>query len=201
MDFGLFDKPSLRRILAARRHALTPDERADMEDALLTRLLRLPAWAHAPVICGYMSTRGEPETRPIWQAATAAGKTFALPRTLTDAADGRMQFRATPGFCPERLLSGRFGISEPPDESDFPVLSPEALRGALILVPGLGFDDEGFRVGFGGGYYDRFLDTLLDAAIPVHTVGLCPSVCRVKRLPREAHDRPVEVVLSFPDLI
>ncbi len=199
MDYGVLDKLTLRKILSARRRALTEDDRAAIGEALLLQLMHLPAWRDASIICGYMSTRGELDMLPVWQAAATAGKTYALPVTLTDAHGGRMHFRATDGFCPERLVKGRFDIFEPPATADFPVLPPVTLGGALILVPGLGFDDAGYRIGFGGGYYDRLLDALAASAVPVHTVGLCPAVCRVNRLPREAHDRPVDTVLSFPD--
>ncbi len=196
MDPSALDKPSLRRLLSARRDALTDGDRAAIGAVLLARLLALPAWREATVIGGYMSTRGELDLLPVWRAAVAAGKTFALPVTLTGSSEGRMALRATPGFCPDRLAVGRFGISEPPDHPDFPLLPPEALDGALVLVPGLGFDRAGFRIGYGGGYYDRFLDALTAHGRTVHTVGLCPAVCRVDRLPRETHDRAVDTVID-----
>ncbi len=198
MDAAALDKPTLRRILSARRDALTPRERAEMEAGILARLLALPAFRDAPVVCGYVSTRGEIDTSPLWRATVAAGKTYALPVTVSDAAHGRMIFRATRDYCPDRLVRGRFGIPEPPDAPDFPEVTPAELAGALILVPGLGFDRDGYRIGYGGGYYDRFLAALTAARIPVTTVGLCPAVCLADRLPREAHDRAVDTVLSAP---
>ncbi len=195
MDYSQLDKPALRKIFSARRDALTETDREDMEAMLLHRLLALPAWQSATVICGYASIRGELDTRPIGHAALAAGKTYALPVTLSGTGEGRMVFRAIPSDGFERLVTGRFGIPEPPAEEDFPLLTPEAMRGALLIVPALGFDREGFRIGYGGGYYDRFLDALATADIPIRTVGLCPGVCRVDKLPRETHDRPVHTVL------
>ncbi len=190
------DKPTLRRILEARRQALTDTDRTNAEKVILSRLMSLPAWKHASIVCGYMSTRGEPDLRPVWRAAVASGKTYALPVTLSGAREGQMVFRALKDFCPDRLIRGRYDIVEPPDEADFPILTPPELDGALILVPGLGFDREGFRIGYGGGYYDRFLDALTEARISVHTVGLCPAVCHVERLPREIYDRAVSLVID-----
>ncbi len=195
MDFSDFDKPTVRHILAARRNALTETERAEAMDIILHRLLSLPAWRDAAVIGGFMATRGELDLLPVWQAACAAGKTYALPVTASGADEGRMIFRATPSFCPHRLVRGRFGIAEPPATSDFPPLSPKALNGALVLIPGLGFDREGYRIGYGGGYYDRFLDALSLQKIHIHAVGLCPAVCFVDRLPRMPHDRAVPTVI------
>ena len=192
----LSDKKALRAALSARRSALSPAERERISRTVTERLLALPAYREATVICGYMSARGELDLLPLWQAVAAAGKTFALPVTVTGAAEGRMVFRATPDFCPERLASARFGISEPPDHPDFPVLSPEDLHGAIMVVPGLGFDRDGYRVGYGGGYYDRYLAGLRDSGIPIFTVGLCPAACRVAKLPREVHDLAVDVVID-----
>ena len=190
------DKKPLRAALEAKRAALSAEMRAQIERTVLSRLLDLPAWQNAPIICGYTPARGELDLLPVWQAAVAAGKTFALPVTVTGATEGRMIFRATPNFCPERLVRARFGIAEPPDDPDFPVLSHRDLQGALMIVPGLGFDREGYRVGYGGGYYDRYLAALDAAGASVFTVGLCPAACRVDRLPREAHDRAVHLVID-----
>ncbi len=190
------DKPALRRLLTERRSSLSPEARTDMEAVILCRLMALPAFREANVVCGYVSMRGEIDLTPVWRAVAAAGKTYALPVTETGAREGRMVFRATPGFCPDRLVRGRYDIAEPPEDDRFPMLPPHALTRALILVPGLGFDTEGFRIGYGGGYYDRFLDALRQARIPVTTAGLCPFVCRVDKLPREAHDRSVDIVIS-----
>ncbi len=190
------DRAAVRHMLTARRNALAPDERLRVETTVRDRLFALPAWREARLVCGYMPIRGELDLLPVWREAVRLGKTYALPVTLGGAADGRMLFRSTPGFCPAAPVPGRFGIAEPPDTPDFSSLSPTELDGALILVPGLGFDDDGFRIGYGGGYYDRFLSALARDGVTVCTVGLCPAVCRVTRLPRAAHDRRVDVVLS-----
>ncbi len=190
------DKSALRTALAERRDALSTFERTEIEHAILARITSLSAWQNAPVVCGYISTRGELDLSSVWQTAVASGKTYALPVTLTGAADGQMIFRAVPDFCPDRLVRARFGIAEPPDAADFPTLPLRDLRGALILVPGLGFDRDGYRIGYGGGYYDRFLAALATENIPVTTVGLCPSVCHIPELPHEAHDRPVDLVID-----
>ena len=105
-----------------------------------------------------------------------------------------MVFRALPNGDFDRLTPARFGIPEP-DES-CPALSHADLTNALILVPALAFDEAGYRLGWGGGYYDRFLDNLREADIPVATVGLVFSACRAELLPREDHDIPVHTVID-----
>ncbi len=188
------DKASLRRRYAALRDALTPRERAAAEALIQKRLFSLPAWEKAPLVCGYTSVRGEMDMTPIWRRAADLGKGYALPVTVTHPREGHMVFRRTAGFTPHELIPARFGIPEP--SAACPALSLQDFAGAVILVPGLAFDEDGFRIGYGGGYYDRFLAELRQSSIPVTTVGLLFSVCRATRLPRESHDIPVDHVLD-----
>lgn len=188
------DKASLRRYFSDLRRGLTPDERHAAETAMYEKLFSLPAWREAPVICGYVSVRGELDTTPILQRAAAEGKTVALPVTVTGAAEGRMVFRALPNGDFSRLTPARFGIPEP-DES-CPSLTGDGFTRALILIPALAFDEHGYRLGYGGGYYDRFLSFLREAEIPHTAVGLTYAVCRATALPREAHDIPVHIILD-----
>lgn len=188
------DKASLRRHFADLRGGLTPAQREAAEAAIYQSLFSLPAWREAPMICGYISVRGELNTRPILERAAAEGKTIALPVTVTSAREGSMIFRALPNGDLSRLTPARFGIPEP-DES-CPALIDTDLARALILVPALAFDGEGYRLGWGGGYYDRFLNNLREADIPVTTVGPVFSACHAEHLPREAHDIPVHTVID-----
>ena len=188
------DKTALRRRFSALRNGLTAEQRTAAEAAILARLFSLPAWREAPLVCGYVSVRGELDTDPIWRRAAAEGKAYALPVTVTGADEGRMIFRCTAGYAPDKLVSARFGLFEPSEDCPAPALSDFA--GAVILVPGLAFDDGGYRIGYGGGYYDRFLAMLDAARIPVTTVGAVFSVCRPRELPRLSHDIPVDYVID-----
>jgi 5-formyltetrahydrofolate cyclo-ligase len=188
------DKSTLRASFAALRSRIPPEERQAAEAAMYRRLFSLPAWREASLICGYVSMRGEPDTDPIWRQAAAEGKTYALPVTLSDAREGRMAFRALPGYTPDRLVTARFGIREP--EESCHLLEPGELSRGLILVPGLAFDPTGRRIGYGGGYYDRFLEALARSGVPVTTVGLVFSVCLAPALPHEPHDIPVSIIID-----
>lgn len=188
------DKSTLRASFATLRSRIPPKERQAAETAMHRQLFSLPAWREASLVCSYVSMRGEPDTDPIWRQAHAEGKTYALPVTLTDAREGRMAFRALPEYAPDRLVTARFGILEPAESCH--LLEPRELARALILVPGLAFDPSGRRIGYGGGYYDRFLETLARAGIPVTTVGLVFSVCRAPALPHEPHDIPVSIIID-----
>ena len=188
------DKNTLRRRYTGVRDSLTPEDRATAETALYESLFSLPVWREASVVCGYISVRGELDTAPILRRAAFEGKTVALPVTITDASEGRMIFRALPDGNFDRLIPARFGIPEPDERC--PAVSPADLSGALILVPALAFDREGYRLGYGGGYYDRFLQGLLEKNIPVTMVGLAFSACVTESLPRNPYDIPVQIILD-----
>lgn len=188
------DKATLRRHFSDLRNGLTPARRTAAEDSIYESLFALPAWRNAPVVCGYVSVRGELNTLPILRRAAAEGKTVALPVTVTGALEGRMVFRALPGGDLTRLTPARFGIPEP--DGSCPALTEEDFTHALVLVPALAFDEGGYRLGYGGGYYDRFLAGLSAAGIPALAVGLSFSVCRAPILPREPHDRPVDIIID-----
>jgi 5-formyltetrahydrofolate cyclo-ligase len=187
-------KADLRRRYSELRQAIPPAERASAEAAIREGLFSLPAWQNAPLILGYMSIRGELDTTPIWARAVSEGKGYALPVTLTGTAKGEMLFRRTPGFAPEELIPARFGVSEPAE--DCPALTLRELEGSLILIPGLVFDDRGYRLGYGGGYYDRFLSELRAAGVSFTTAGLVFHICRTDHIPHEAHDIPVDIILD-----
>lgn len=84
----------------------------------------------------------------------------------------------------------RIGHHRIPEPQDTPALLPD-----LLLVPCVGFDDDGYRLGYGGGYYDRTLAGWPGATKPV-TVGIAYEACRVAALPREAHDVPLDAIVT-----
>ena len=124
----------------------------------------------------------EPDTRPIAEALWAAGKQVLFPKCLPHR---RMEARAVRGM--EELVPGVFGIPEPGGDC------PAVERGKIdmVLVPAVCYDRSRFRLGQGGGYYDRYLSGYGGA-----TVGLCRDALLLERVPRERHDLPVERVLT-----
>ena len=186
------DKATLRRLYARRRDNVP--HRVEAEKSLRDNLFSLAPWKDASLICGFLSVRNEPDTKPILECALAEGKAVALPVTLTDAREGCMVFRKINQLNPTQLTTARYGLTEPAESC--PTLPWEAFEDALILVPGLAFDDEGYRIGYGGSYYDRFLAELRLRRIPHTTVGLTFSVCRPASLPHEAFDLPVDYILD-----
>ena len=176
-------KALLRKEIRARMKALSPEERRKSDDALFARFLALPAVAEADVILLYHGMGAELDTARLIPALLDMGKTVALPRCTDEP--GIMDAR--PVEKDTVLIRHRYGMLEP--GPDRPVVSPGEID--LVLVPGLAFDRRGYRLGQGGGYYDRYLPQTKAV-----TVALCRSCFLLDAVPREEHDAPVDLVLT-----
>lgn len=137
-------------------------ETAEASAALLDKLVQSDVWQQARTIATTVSSPIEVATQPLIAAAQAAGKQVYLPKTMPHR---QMAFLPDPG--PEQRITSAFGIPEPAYEA---ALQNQTVD--LVIVPGIAFArDSHYRVGFGGGYYDRFL-----AQYPGHTVSLVAPV-------------------------
>lgn len=144
-------KVELRKDVLKARSSLTSVQVADKSSRIIKRLLETEEYRRASTIMAYLDFRNEAQTGELVRAATAAGKRVAVP--VTDIAGKRL----TPSLLldyPGDLHPGAWGIPEPRPECLRP-LEPEALD--LVIVPGVAFDEKGNRLGYGGGFYDRFL--------------------------------------------
>ena len=159
------DKAALRRQVRLTLDGLSPDALRRSDDALFAAFSALPQVEAASTIFAFWGIPGrEPETGRLVQALTARGKRVGLPRML-----------------PGRQMEVR--------PADAPLL-PRADIG-LALVPAVCYDRRGFRLGFGGGYYDRWLSGFSGV-----TVGLCRDCVLQEHVPIEDHDRRVEFLLT-----
>ena len=189
------DKQALRSRLRALRRELSSGEAGEGRSLRMQeRLLASRFWAQCRRVAAYVSVKGEAGTGRILQEALRSGRELFLPRCRAKGEQG------WPGtmdllFCPG--LDGRatsvFGIPEPVLGPESRLLSREELRlpDTLILVPALAFDRAGFRLGYGGGYYDRLL-----AGASCPCVGLAFHEMLFEELPRNAWDRPVNAVCT-----
>ena len=182
-------KRALRREMSAARTALPESECRRRSEAACARLLALPelaclANAGPKTLAGYVAARGEIDPAPVLTAAAAGGATVALPRVATEAP--RLRFhRADAG----PLAPGRFDLREP--AATAPEIPVEELD--VVVVPGLAFDGEGRRLGFGGGYYDGAFGA--SGKRPA-LIGLCYDFQLVARCPAGDGDVPVDVVVT-----
>ena len=177
------EKAALRRRILAQLAGLSPAERERSDAMLFERFLQLPQVQDSRRLLLFLGVPGrEPDTARLLPRLLASGYQLALPRMLPEHG---MEFRR---YDPDRpLVQARFGIREPGE--DCPLVPKD--WGEVILVPGAAFDREGCRLGFGGGYYDRWLP-----GFPGFRVGLCREAALQDRLPREPHDCRVDRVLT-----
>lgn len=174
------DKQTLRAQVRAKKRAMTEEEIAARSEKLGRLLTREPAYQQADTIYFYLPYNQEVRTVPMLERALAEGKQVAVPKVYGET----MKFILLTDLS--RIGKGYAGIPEPLD--DGPVADDPH---ALVLMPGLAFDPQGHRIGYGGGFYDRFL-----AQEPNHpTLALCYDFQVYPQLETQAFDIPVDRVL------
>ena len=187
-DFTQDTKLSLRAAALARRDALTPAERGSASRAIAMRRFPIPL-GEGTVVAGYAPIRSECDPIPLMRSLAAAGAQLALP--VVEAADRPLTFSAWRQG--EQLMTGPHGILQP---------RPGALavEPDIVLVPLAAFDRLCWRIGYGGGYYDRTLASLRKARRAV-AVGVAFSVQEVDAVPAESHDERLDLVITDKEVI
>jgi 5-formyltetrahydrofolate cyclo-ligase len=185
-------KAELRRALRARRLALPAAERRAAAERLAAQVARLRLYRASRRIALYLANDGEIDPAPLGARAAAAGKRCYLP-VLSRLGTERLWF--APAWRGARLRLNRFGIPEPQLPMGERVRAGEL---DLILVPLVGFDPAGNRLGMGGGFYDRSLEFLgmRRRWRKPHLVGLAYELQRLARLPAEPWDIPLAAIVT-----
>lgn len=174
------NKQELRRAIRERKRAMTEEEIVERSNALAEKFYNSPAYQAASTIYGYLPYNQEVRTVPMLQRALDEGKRVAVPKVYGE----EMRFIYLEDLT--QVSKGYAGIPEP--IADAPVADDKR---ALVLMPGLAFDPQGHRIGYGGGFYDRFL-----AQEPHHpTLALCYEFQVQAHLDTEEFDIPVDTVL------
>jgi 5-formyltetrahydrofolate cyclo-ligase len=184
-------KKLLRIALRDRRHNLPAHLVRQDSARIRERLLALDCVRGARSVMLYLPVRGEVDTWPLLDHFWARGSEVLLPR-CHDNTPGLMDAYAVTSRAD--LGPGCFGLIEPEAKLARKIPAPEP---EVILVPALAFDRNGYRLGFGGGYYDRFLPTLTCAPF---LVGPAYAFQLIESVPVEPWDRPVDMVVT-PDSI
>jgi 5,10-methenyltetrahydrofolate synthetase len=176
-------KQELRAALKKRRAEIPTDERREMDGRIVANLAASELFQNASALLVYAPLDGEINLLPLVRIARERGIPVAFPRC--DVETNTMRF-----YCllpTARLTEGAYRIPEPPD--DAPLCEPDAR--ALCILPALSFDPRGARIGYGKGYYDRYL-----ATFPGIRVGAVYSKMILKTVPAEPHDLPVSFLVT-----
>jgi 5-formyltetrahydrofolate cyclo-ligase len=181
-------KRSIRREVIERRDALSSDERAARSVRIAERTLSLPEIDRAGTVMAFWSFGSEVETAPLLERLHAAGKRVVLPRV-----EGQ-DVVAVIYETGDEVLAAAFGAMEP---TGGVTVEPEEVD--VVITPGVAFDRDGGRVGYGGGFYDRFLPrTRPDVA----AIAIAFALQVVdEALPRAAFDRPVDAIVTEDEVI
>ena len=174
------NKKELRQTIRERKRAMTPEEIESRSQKLGQLFLESDAYRNAKTIYGYMPYNQEVRTVPMLEQALADGKRVAVPKCYGE----EMKFIYLEDLT--QVEKGYAGIPEP--IADGPIGDDPT---ALVLMPGMAFDPQGHRIGYGGGFYDKFL-----ASEPGHpTLALCYEFQMLDHLETEEFDIPVDTVL------
>ena len=174
------DKKELRGIIREKKRAMTEEQIITASAALAEKLYQAECYKNAKTIYGYLPYNQEVRTVPILEQALLDGKQVAVPKCYGD----EMRFILMTDLS--EVAPGYAGIPEP--IADAPVANDTT---ALVLMPGLAFDPQGHRIGYGGGFYDRFLEEETEHP----TVALCYDFQVFPALETEEHDIPVDLVI------
>lgn len=174
------DKAALRKEIREQKRAMTPEQIVAASEELAKQFFASGLYRQAKSVYGYLPYNQEVRTVPILEQALRDGKRVAVPKVYGDT----MRFIWMEDLS--AVSDGYAGIPEP--VADGPLADDPS---ALVLMPGLAFDPQGHRIGYGGGFYDKFL-----AAEPDHpTLALCYAFQMREHLKTEEFDKNVDCVL------
>ncbi len=186
------DKKEIRALMKARKAALTPEFVADYSRRVTERFCAQPFYQEARSIYAYLTFNEELRTDYLIRRAWADGKRVAVPRVL---GKGVMEFYYIDSF--DGFITSAFGVPEPPedpaklaDETEF-----------LLLMPGLAFDRAHNRVGYGGGFYDRYIDRYQAKGARIFKPALAYEFQIVDSIPANDFDIRVDAILTAEEIL
>ena len=174
-------KAELRKKILQEMKDLSQEQKQAMDRVLTERFLQHPFYQEVKTIATYLSFPHEFQTQELIKRMLKDGKKVLIPKTYPK---GRMEFVT---YDPQQLAKTSFGLLEP--QGDLEVVDPSQID--LIHVPGLAFTKEGYRIGYGGGYYDRYLENFGGHSLST----IYP--CQIQDFNSEDHDIPVQEVLIY----
>ncbi|WP_221565575.1 5-formyltetrahydrofolate cyclo-ligase [Alkalihalobacillus sp. TS-13] len=180
------EKKELRKSTQKKLAGLSKSSKHRDEEKTRKQLFELDVWERSKTVGLTVSRGNEFDTYPIIEKAWQQGKSVVVPKC--NATDHSMDFRKLTSF--DELETVYFGLKEP-IVSKTEAVEPGGID--LLVVPGLLYDQDGYRIGFGGGYYDRYLKRYTGL-----TLSLLHTVQFTDKVPKESFDQPVDI-LVLPD--
>ena len=185
MNTVALEKQRLREERLAARETLSEQERCVLDDCITQKLLASPEYSEAATVLTYVSVSSEVSTRMFIECALRDGKTVAVPRCLPGH---RLEFVAITSL--DQLVAAPFNLLEP--SKDLTALTESQMNDSICIVPALLVDTKGYRLGYGAGFYDRFLSTYSGKKI---CLAYQQNLSKTE-LPHTAFDVPVDMVIT-----
>ncbi len=180
------EKDAIRKEFSMKRDNIDSSERQLRDEKICTLATSLMSFRHADIILLYAPIKSEIDVMPIMKEALSKGKKVAFPKCNVEERTMKYHFVTSESD----LEVCAYGIREP--KENLPVYDPEATRGvAVCYVPGLAFDVYGYRLGYGKGYYDKFMNKFTGC-----TIGLAYTELITQELPKGRYDRHCDVILT-----
>lgn len=178
-------KKNLRAQYRQYRERMNPVKKSQHDAAILSRFLSLREYENVRTVFTYVSKPIEVDTTMLIRSVLESGRKVAVPLCFPETC--KMKFYEIHSL--EELADGAYGVLEPVPQNSGPAL--ESTENSLCIVPGFSFDSQGYRLGYGKGYYDRFLSNFKGT-----TVGFCYAGCVKLDLPHGFYDRPVDILIT-----
>ena len=176
-------KKEIRKRLLKKRNGLSPDGNAELSRLICEFICQMPEYKASDTVLLYASTRGEPDFSQIAKNAFVQNKCVAYPISRVDSCT--LDFRKISSL--DELNAGAYGILEPSDTAQVARLTEKT----LCIVPALSTDKNGFRIGYGKGYYDRFL-----SSFPGISICALWSELISDELVHDENDVPVDIIIT-----
>lgn len=178
------EKRILRDEMNRKRNALAKAEAESKSRAIAANLAKIKEYKEANAVIFYAAKGNEVQTAGLIREALRQGKKVLLP--ITNTAAKEIEISEVKDYSSD-LKKGAYGIMEPKKKRAF-----DERKIDVVIVPGVAFDTDGHRLGYGLGYYDKLLRRLANAA----KIGLAYDFQVVDKLPRESHDHPMDMIVT-----
>ncbi|QEK11485.1 5-formyltetrahydrofolate cyclo-ligase [Crassaminicella thermophila] len=180
-------KKIIREEILKKRKALSSNEITRKSDKIFHKLKTFPSYQNAENVMVYLDFRNEVKTNKIIDDLLEENKNVLIPISIPKTREMILSQLLDPK---KELVKGTYGILEPKKEYIRKV-NPEIVD--LIIVPGVAFDPRGYRIGYGGGYYDRFLDKISKNVL---SIALAFDLQIIDNIPNDSFDKPVDYIIT-----
>ena len=190
------NKTQQRQYFKNLKNTISPEDKNCLDKKIIDNLLTIKEFENAKIVMAYLANNIEVNIDEVLLNLIKSNKKVALPK-CTDASKSTMNFYFVNDFS--NLIVGKYNIREPRDENNLFKCNGDFIKKHIVmLLPGIAFDLKGYRLGYGKGYYDRYLHSL---NIEILKIGLCYSMTLADEIIKDDNDVPVDVIVTDDGVI